>query len=297
MRILVTGGLGFIGSHLVDALSKKKESIIIILDNLYRGSVDNIKQHLKNKNIKLIKGDVREYSHLKKIGKIDFIYHLAAQSNVAGSFSKPDYAFSTNVVGTLNVLRFASEQKVKKFIFSSSREVYGNPEYIPVDEEHPLNPINIYGLTKLCSESLCMAFSKNNNLNFTILRIANVYGPRDKDRVIPIFIKNAKNNKDLILFGGKQILDFIWIGDAVNAIINISKDKKFVGETVNIGTGVETSIEELAKIIIKLTKSKSKIVRKKSRSFDVEQFVAKSNKIKLKTTKLIDGLKRTIDFY
>jgi len=297
MRILVTGGAGFIGSHLVDALSADKGNEIVIFDNFYRGKIKNIDHHLKNKNIMLVKGDIRDPKDLKKAGKIDFIYHLAAQSNVAGSFFKPDYAFSTNVVGTLNVLKFASGQKVRRFVFSSSREVYGNPRYLPVDDAHPLNPINLYGLTKLSGETLCKAFSENKKLKLTILRIANVYGPRDKDRVIPIFIENAKRKKDLILYGGSQVLDFIWIGDVIDAMLRISNEDKFLGETINIGTGTGTSIEDLAKIIIKLANSKSKIARKEPRGFDVESFIAKSGKIKLRAIKLADGLKKTIDWF
>lgn len=294
MRILVTGGAGFIGSHLVDELALDKNNKIIVLDNFYRGDLNNIKKHLNNKNITLIKGDIRNYGSFKKIGKVNLVYHFAAQSNVISSASNPDYAFSTNVVGTYNTLKLASEKNVKRFVFASSREVYGNPEYLPVDEKHPLNPINLYGATKVCGEALCRAFSNIRNLNITIVRIANAYWLRDKDRVIPIFIKNAKSNKDLVLYGGKQVLDFIWIGDVINAITKISNDDKFIGETVNIGTGVGTSTEELAKTIIKLTSSKSRIIRKASRNFDVEKFIATSNKFKLKFLKLDEGLKRMI---
>lgn len=295
MRFLVTGGLGFIGSHLVDALFKNKSNEIIILENFYRGSINNIKTHLKNKNIKLIKGDVRYYNDFKRIGKVDFIYHLAAQSNVVGSFFKPDYAFSSNVKGTYNALKYASNCNVKRFIFTSSREVYGNAEYLPVDEKHPLNPINLYGATKACGEMLCKTFLKTHKLKTTILRIANVYGPRDKDRVIPIFLENARNNKNLELFGGKQVLDFIWIGDVINVINKVSTDDKYTGETVNVGTGTGTSIENLAKMVIKITKSKSRIIRKSPRNFDVENFVATSGKLKLKTTSLSDGLNKMLN--
>jgi len=294
MKILVTGGAGFIGSHLADSLSKNKKDNIIIFDNFYRGNLRNIEMAMKNGNVRLIEGDIRKYNEIKKNGKVDIIYHLAAQPNVAGSFFNPDYAFSSNIEGTYNILKYASESKAGRFIFSSSREVYGNPEYLPVDEKHVLNPINIYGATKVSGEMLCKAFIKTHSLRATILRIANVYGPRDKDRVIPIFLENAKNNKNLELFGGKQVLDFIWVGDVVNAINDVSKNDKFIGETINIGTGIGTSIEELAKIIIKLTSSKSRIVKKSPRSFDVGNFIAKSDKLKLKTIKLEDGLKRMI---
>ena len=294
MNILITGGAGFIGSHLVDALSKEKSNNVTILDNFHSGNTNNIRSHVKNKKIKIINNDIRDYNSFKRIGSIDCIYHLAAQSNVSGSYFEPDYAFSSNVNGTYNILKYASKNKIKRFIFASSREVYGNPKYLPVNEKHPLNPINIYGATKVCGEVFCNTFSKLYGLKITILRIANVYGHRDKDRVIPIFLRNAKINKDLKLFGGRQVLDFIWIGDVIKSIIDISKDDKFIGETINIGTGVGTSIESLAKTIIKLTDSRSRIIYKKPRNFDVEKFTAKSDKIKLKTMKLADGLKKML---
>ena len=294
MKILITGGAGFIGSHLVDALSRFKRNKIIIFDNFYRGTKENIVTHLKNKNIKIINEDIRNFKSFKKIGNVDLIFHLAAQSNVIGSYLNPDYAFSANIIGTYNVLKFASKIRPDRFIFSSSREVYGNPEYIPVDENHPLKPINMYGATKVSGEMLCNSFINSNNIKITILRIANVYGSRDKDRVIPIFLNNIKNKKNLILYGGKQVLDFLWIKDLINCVINISKNSKFVGETINIGTGTGVSIEDLAKKIIKITDSKSKIIRKKSRSLDVKSFIAKSNLIKLKTLKLDRGLQLLI---
>lgn len=292
MKILVTGGAGFIGSHLIDALSKNADDDIIILDNFYRRKIDNIKIHLKN--IKIINGDVRNYNLLKKIRKVDFVYHLAAQSNVVGSFFNPDYAVSSNIEGTYNILKYASKNNVKRLIFSSSREVYGNPKYLPVDESHPLNPINIYGATKVAGEMLCKAFFKNQNLKITVLRITNVYGPRDKYRVIPIFLENARNNKDLELFGGKQTLDFIWICDVIKSIIKISRNNKYIGETINIGTGMGTSIENLAKIIVKMTNSESRIIRKESRSIDVQNFISKSDKFKFKTLNLNEGLNTMI---
>ncbi|MDP7244225.1 MAG: NAD-dependent epimerase/dehydratase family protein [Flavobacteriales bacterium] len=294
MRTLVLGGAGFIGSHLVDALAKERNNTVIVFDNFHRGNKDNIKVHLENKKIKVISGDIRDYNSLKKIGKVDVVYHLAAQSNIIGSFLNPNYAFSTNVDGIYNVLKYSVKNKVKRFIFSSSREVYGNPRYVPVDEEHPIDPINMYGATKVAGETLCRIFQKTQNLKLTILRIANVYGPRDKDRVIPIFLENAKKNVNLELYGGKQVLDFIWVGDVIAAILDISGKDFYEGKTINIGTGKGTSIENLAKMVIKLFNSRSKIRKKKSRSMDVKKFITKSNIYKMRAVPLYKGLKRVV---
>ncbi|HLG25022.1 MAG TPA: NAD-dependent epimerase/dehydratase family protein [Candidatus Nanoarchaeia archaeon] len=288
MKILVTGGAGFIGSHLVDELSINKENEIIIVDNFHRGSLDNIRRHLKSKKVRLINCDIRDYNSLKNIGKIDLVYHCAAQSNVAGSLFNPDYAVTSNINGTYNVLKYSSLNNAEKFIFFSSREVYGNPEYLPVDESHPLNPINTYGMTKVCGEYLCRNFEKVGGIDVSIIRVANVYGPRDKERVIPIFLEKAKKNKDIVLFGGKQVLDFIWVGDVIKSIMKISAKDNPKG-AINIGTGIGTSIEELARKIINATKSKSRIVIEKKRSMDVERFIAKS-KIGLKATGLDKGI-------
>lgn len=295
MKTLVTGGAGFMGSYLVNELSKNKGNHIVIFDNFHRGKISNIKRCIKNNKVKLIKGDIRNYNELEKIGNIDIIYHLAAQSRVMASVSNPDYTLSSNINGTYNVLKYASKNKVKKFIFSSSREVYGNPNYFPVDEKHPLNPINLYGATKVAGERLCKIFHKTYNIKTIILRIANVYGPNDAERVIPIFLENIKNKNDLKLFGGKQVLDFIWIGDVIKAIIEISKNDKYIGKVINIGTSTGVTIEELARKLIKIANSKSKIIVKESREEEVKKFISKSNIFNMKTLKLEKGLKKLIE--
>jgi UDP-glucose 4-epimerase len=288
--ILVTGGAGFIGSNLVHKLIEDNNKLIV-LDSLHRGSIQNLKEYIDSKKIILIKGDIRNQHDINKIGKVDIIYHLAAQSNVMGSVSDPDYSFSTNVDGTYNILKFASESNVKKFIFASSREVYGNAQYIPVDEKHQLKPLNMYGTTKLAGEILCRHF-QNRGMDIIILRISNTYGPGDKDRVIPIFLENIKNKKDLVLYGGNQVLDFIWVEDVVNSIIEISQNDKYSGETLNIGTGIGTSIVDLAKKILKITHSNCKIMRKEQRDIETKKFISKSSKIKIKTLGLDEGLRK-----
>ena len=292
VSVLVTGGAGFIGSHLVDRLVNKGYDICVF-DNLHRGNLQNIKKSIDK--VKFVTGDIRNFKKINNAIKgYDIVFHLAAQSNVIGSIKNPEYTFSTNVDGTLNTLKAAQKNKVKRFIFMSSREVYGDPEFLPVDNKHPLNPKNLYGKTKLGSEILCNYFHKFFNLRTVILRVSNVYGPRDKERVIPVFMENLKHNKDLTVYGGRQILDFIWIDDVIDFLVRVMEDGSFTGKTINLGSGKGTKIMDLARMVISLSKSKSKIIRKKKRHYDVDCFVADIKNLDIKPTKLEDGLKKLI---
>jgi len=288
-KIFITGGAGFIGSHLADKLAEKGHDICVF-DNFYRGNLNNLKK-CKEK-IKIVEADIRDYEKIKKEMKgYEIVFHLAAQPNVIDSVKDPEYSFTTNVNGTLNTLKAAEKNNIKKFIFSSSREVYGEPQYIPVDEKHPINPKNLYGKTKVGSEILCNYFKEYFNLNTTIIRITNVFGSRDKDRVIPTFIDNLKNNKDLIVFGGQQTLDLIWIEDVVSKLIKIMENSEHNGKMINFGSGTGTKVSDLASMIILLSKSKSKIITKEKRSFDVEEFIYDTKNQDIKTKKLEEGLK------
>jgi UDP-glucose 4-epimerase len=289
-KIFITGGAGFIGSHLADKLAETND--VCVFDNFYRGKKGNI----TSEKIKIIKGDIRNFYDVKKAMKDhEIVYHLAAQPNVVGAVDNPDYTLETNIGGTLNVLKAASENKVKKFIFASSREVYGEPEYLPVDEKHPLNPKNLYGRTKAAAELLCDIYKRYLSLNITIVRMANAYGPGDSDRVIPIFLNRIKNKGDLVVFGGTQILDFIWVGDLATILAGIPYDDSYDGKVFNAGTGKGTSIIELASLIISLSKSKSKMIKKPARNFDVTKFVSDTKNLKITPVKLEEGLKKLLN--
>jgi UDP-glucose 4-epimerase len=272
MRILITGGFGFIGRHLIN---KFPNDDVIVFDNLYNSKV--------LKGYKFIYGDIRNYDDLLKIGKVDIIYHLAAHSSVFGCFQSPLYTYDTNIKGTYNLLKYANSIKCKKFVFISSREVYGNTSNVPVYVNHQLNPLNLYGFTKMIGEKLCESLFPD----CSIIRLTNVYGFDDKNRVIPEFINNAINDKPLVVYGGKQVLDFIYIDDAIKGIIIISQ---FNG-IYNLGTGKGINIHNLAKKIIKLTKSKSRIILRKSRNFDVSNYVT-GNTFFFPCITLDDGIKR-----
>jgi len=280
LHILVTGGAGFIGSHLVDALVNKGHQVKV-LDNLFRGKTDHIQSHISEGRIEFLKADIREYSLLPEIcGNVDLIFHLAAQSNVIGAVEDLDYSFESNVIGTFNMLKAARQSGVERFIFTSSREVYGEARYLPVDENHMLNAKNSYGASKVAGEKYCQVFQNMYPIEVAVVRLANVYGRRDFDRVIPIFLNQALKNEDISIFGGAQLIDFISVEIVVQVLLALAETGKMPDEPVNIGSGKGTNLFDLAQKIIHLTDSKSKIKVEPARSAEVVQFTAEITRFK-----------------
>jgi UDP-glucose 4-epimerase len=262
---------------------------------LSRGNLNNLLN--VRESVKFIKGGIRDYNLMNDLIKnSEVIFHLASLSRVISCIKDPELCFKVNVEGTEIIARLASKHG-KKLIFSSSREVYGTAKYIPVDEDHPLNPENPYGASKVAAESIIKAYSKCYGLNYIILRLTNVYGPRDFDRVIPIFIKNAQEGKDLIVYGADKVLDFIYIDDVINAFVkSIEVDEGYI---LNIGSNTGTSLLELAKLVKKITGGKGNILIKDKRKGEVDKFVADIKKAKevLKwkpTVELEEGIKRIV---
>jgi UDP-glucose 4-epimerase len=291
-NILITGGLGFIGRHLVTSLLDKGHNIII-LDNLYHNQSPEDFKWIHSVNF--IKGDIRDLETVNNATKnIDIIFHLAALSNVRESIENPDYCYSTNVTGTYNILNSAVKNNVKKVIFSSSREVYGNQSILPVKEEAKLIPINIYGATKACAEHLCEIFKRNYGLNISIFRISNTYGPGDpgKSRVIPTFIRKIKNNEEIIVNGGDQIIDFIWIDDVIKFLVD-SLDK-YSNEKINIGSGKGTSLNDLLDLLIKLMNKNPKIKYNHKILQEVDSYIADISKSGINPLELEQGLKKLL---
>jgi UDP-glucose 4-epimerase len=271
---LITGGAGFIGSHLVDHLLSEPDHQVMVFDNLRRGKMENISHHLNNPRFKFVNGDLRNFAEVNEAvqGK-DFIFHLGAQSNVMGAVVDPDYSFETNVVGTYNVLKAASAIKTAKVIFSSSREVYGEPKEIPVKEDAPRKSKNPYGASKIAGELYCSVFQSLFDLNVAILRFSNVYGSRDFDRVIPLWIGKAKKNEDVTLFGTQKTIDFISVEKIVEALIQAAH-RDTGPSPINIGSGKGTNILDLAHKILILTKSHSEIKLLAPRDAEVNNYVA-----------------------
>jgi nucleoside-diphosphate-sugar epimerase len=276
MKALVTGGAGFIGAHLVEALVAAGDEVVV-LDNLRRGDrarLDAIGRAARGGALRLIEGDVRDRDTVRAAtAGVERVYHVAAQSNVLGAVSDLDYSFSSNVVGTYNVLVAAREAAVGRIVFSSSREVYGEVDQVPVAEDRPLNPKNAYGASKVAGEVYCRVFQNTYGLDVSVLRLANVYGPGDSARVIPIWLDRARRGEDLELYGGTQMLDFVPVGLVVEALRRAA-ERSLDGQPVNVGSGVGTTLYDLAARVQALSGAAVGLRVLPARAVEVTRFVA-----------------------
>jgi nucleoside-diphosphate-sugar epimerase len=278
VRAVVTGGAGFLGSHLVDALVAAGDDVVV-LDNLYRGSTANIDQHVRSGAVRFLQADIRDYTAVAKaVNGSKVVFHLAAQSNVIGAITDCDYSFTTNVIGTYNVLKAASAAGVRRLVFASSREVYGEPASLPVPETAPLTAKNPYGASKVAGEAYCQVWESTTALQCQILRFANVYGPRDRDRVIPIWIERAGHGEPLEIFGGEQIIDFVWVGTAVDALLAAAGCE--LSGPINVGGGIGVALPQLAQRILDEIGSPSSVEILPARQVEVVRFVADVNRMR-----------------
>ncbi len=272
MKVLITGGAGFIGSHLAEQFED-----VTVLDDLSTGSLDNL-----SKNVNFVRGSVVDFDTVSRVMKnMDYVFHLAAKVGVHESVSSSEKTYEVNVKGTENVLRAAFENNVKKVIFVSSAAVYGDNTNLPLKESAFLNPLSPYGQSKAKSEELCKEYNQK-WLNVVCLRPFNVFGPRQSPNslytgVIPKFIDCSLKNQDLTIFGdGEQIRDFIYINDAVKAFL-LAMGK---GEgPYNIAGGNGVNVNQLASSIIRLTNSTSKVKHIEAKSGGIKKSIADTNKI------------------
>ena len=252
MRVLVTGGAGFIGSHLVDALVEEGYSVVVI-DNLSTGKKSQV-----NKKAKFIKADIRNLKKIRPYFKgVDRVFHVAAQARIQPSIKDPVHSFDQNITGTLNVLLAARDAGVKRVIYSASSSSYGDQDTMPLYEEMTPCFKSPYSLSKYVGEELCRLFSNLYNLETVSLRYFNVYGPRQLATgayatVIGIFLRQFKDSKPLTIVGDGSIQrDFTYVSDVVRANISASQSVKVgKGEVINIGTGKNYSINEVASMIL-----------------------------------------------
>jgi UDP-glucose 4-epimerase len=251
LKILITGGAGFIGSHIADALTAKGHSVVV-LDNLSSGKIENI-----NSNIQFIEGDIRDRALIDRVFKehrFDAVNHHAAQMDVRKSVEDPIFDAETNIIGSLNLLEASVKYSVKRFMFASTGgAIYGEQDYFPADENHPTRPESPYGIAKRSIELYLHYYKKVHGLEHTIFRYANVYGPRQDPHgeagVVSIFINALLENRQGTIFGdGEQTRDYVFVGDVVRAhLLALEKNKD--SETFNISTGIETSVNDLFKML------------------------------------------------
>lgn len=269
--VLITGGAGYIGSRLACKLAGQPNTSVVVLDNLRRGTCEALRPSMEN--VRFIRGDVRDADLLENLTRDkDVVYHLAAESTVLSAQSDPEYCFSTNVAGTLNLLRAAKKSGARRVVFASSREVYGNAEFLPAPESTPLRPCNEYGASKAAAEMYCRAF-QGQGLEVSVVRLSNVYGPGDRGRVIPAFVDRALADDPLTLFGARQVLDFVWIETVIQALMGLGRER-YISSPLNIASGKGIAITDLARRIVAQSGSCSSVMIAPAREPEVVRFVA-----------------------
>lgn len=248
LRVLVTGGCGFIGSHIAEGLSKKG-ALVIAFDNFSSGYRENL-QGLPE--VQVIHGDILDYRKLSESCKgVDLISHQAAQLEITKALSDPITDLRTNTQGSLNVFEAAVRNGVKKIIYASSAGVYGEAQSLPQTEEHPTDPNWPYGVSKLAAEKYADIYSKYHGIATSCLRYGIVYGPREwYGRVLTLFLKRALEGKPPVVWGGSQIRDFIYVTDVVDFHNRLLENNDGSNGIFNIGSGSGTAIGELAKLVV-----------------------------------------------
>lgn len=311
--MLITGGLGFIGSNLAHRLVQMGADVTILDAMLepYGFNMWNIKG-IEN-DVKIVIGDIRDSRKVAStIKEKDYIFHLAAQVGRTISMDSPILDLKINCLGTLNILRCCRKYNDDaKVIYSSSRAVIGEPLYLPVDENHPTNPSDIYGINKLSAEKYCLLYHTLHGIHTTLLRLTNVYGPRSQIKnnyysILNWFIGLALMNKPIPVFGnGNQTRDYVFVDDVVEAFILAASHEKANGEIFFVGSGVETRFVDMVKMIISLVGKGSyehTSFPLDLQKIDIKRFVVNYKKINdflgwAPRTNLTDGIKKTVKYY
>lgn len=294
--ILVTGGAGFIGSHIVDELINNSYNVIVA-DNLSTGRMENINNSAIFYNI-----DIKDKTRLETLfinNKIKYIIHLAAQASVGYSMKYPICDANENIISSLNLIELAKKYNIKKLIVSSTAAVYGEPQYLPIDENHNANPSSYYGLSKLTMEK----YIELSNIDYIIFRFSNVYGPRQipegEAGVVSIFMDYFINNNEINIFGdGNQTRDFIYVKDIAKILFLCIKNDNITKEIINISSNVSISINELYEKLKHITKKDLKVNYLEERRGDIKHSLLNNSKllnyIDIKLTNINAGLEKTI---
>jgi UDP-glucose 4-epimerase len=302
LKILVTGGAGFIASQIADAFIENGHQVVI-LDDLSTGFEKNI-----NPKAKFVKANIcdKNLDKLFEVEKFDVVNHHAAQMDVRRSVKDPEFDATTNILGTINLLQNCVKHGVKKFMFASTGgAVYGEQDYFPADEKHNTQPKSPYGISKLAVEKYLYFYNSEHKLNYTILRYANIYGPRQNPfgeaGVVAIFSTRLLKGEQPIINGhGKQTRDYVFVGDVVKANLLTLNDES--SDIYNIGTEIETDVNQLFNYINDITKANKKEVHGSAAAGEQLRSVITSDKFFNKfswrpSTKLQDGLIATVEFF
>jgi UDP-glucose 4-epimerase len=305
--VLVTGGAGFIGSHLVDALLARGDDVVV-LDNLSTGSRDNV-----HADAELVEGDVAEGGAVRKafaLRSFDAVLHIAGQASIAKSFDEPERDLRVNVAGTLNVVGEAIASGVRRLLHASSMTAYGEPRTIPTPESEPCIPVSNYGVTKYASERYVHVAGARDDVDLAVtsLRMFNVYGERQSltnpyQGVLAIFVGNVLRGEPIAIHSdGNQTRDFVYVGDVVDAWLRLLDNRAAAGKVYNVGSGRETTIAELARAVVRACgHDEWEIATGPAQLGDLRRSCADVRELQRATgwqpaTSLDDGMRRTVDW-
>lgn len=308
--ILVTGAGGFIGSHLVEGLLKTGANVRAFIRYTSEGRIGNLKYiDGENENLEIVMGDLKDpYACKNAMKDIDIVFHLASVISIPYSYKNPREYFDNNVYFILNILQAAQELDTKAVIHTSTSEVYGTAEKVPISETHPLKAQSPYSASKIAADKVAESFYRAFDSPVVTIRPFNTYGPRQSVRaVIPTIITQALSQKAVLLGDLRPTRDFLYVKDTVRGFIEIAENaEKLFGMTLNLGTGIEVSIEKLAQMIIKVTESSAKVVfdatRIRPTKSEVNRLCADISLAKKHLNwnpevKLEDGLRETVQWY
>jgi UDP-glucose 4-epimerase len=308
-KVVITGGAGFIGSHIAEEVAKEYEVVIIDnLDDYYSPDLKrrNLKLLLANPNVRFIEGDITDSDLLRRVidSDVEFVFHEAAQAGVRISVEDPFKPNNVNVLGTLNVLKASLDAGVKRVINASSSSVYGKVQYLPFDEAHPTMPVSPYGVSKLAAEHYCRVFYEVYGLPTVSLRYFTVYGPRMRpDLAISIFTRKMLANEPITVFGdGEQTRDFTYIDDIVRVNRGLLETGDADGYAMNVGGGHRITVNDLIAHLREITGSASEIVYSDKQKGDAEHTLADTALARelvgyRPETTIEDGLKKFVAWY
>ena len=299
MRVLITGGAGFIGSHLAQAL--RQDAAVRILDNLRTGN----RRSLVGCNVDFVKASVLDTTALQNaMSEVDVVFHLAAMVGVQESMDNPRGCIETNVIGTLNVLEAAAEAGARRLVFASSAAIYGDDPPVPTSETAPPSPKSPYAMTKLDGEYLCEMFRREDRLKTATLRFFNVFGPGQDPAspyaaAVPTFLRRAMCGEEMTIFGdGEQTRDFVYVKDIVASLLFVAENSDLAG-AYNCGYGRQTTINEIANRVLALTQSESRLIHLPARPGDVRHSCASTERLRAcgwrPVSGLEEGLRETVE--